>query len=152
MRPLLLSMALAAAVYGCGDSPHQSGKPSLAELVQALADEADLAIVDVSVPFERLTEAPAQLEAVGRALASGPSGVYVMRYTDDTLRETVHVFLVSESRRSYVRFSIAPEQEVASEQHDVRAAHFDEEKASLMLETPAGVITLTPQDVTPVGA
>lgn len=117
-----------------------------------MADEAGLEIIDVSVPFERLSQAPTQLKAVNRALKTGPSGVYVMRYADDTLRQTLHVFVIGESKQVYVKLSTSPEENFTQEHHDIDAARYEEKAQSLILDTSTGVVRLTPQDVTPAGA
>ena len=149
-------MILVASISACGDSLSVSETPSLMPSLdaslQTMADEAGLAIMDVSVPFERLTQAPARLKAVNRALETGPSGVYVMRYSDDTLRQTLHVFVIGDSQHVYVRLSTAPYEDLAREQHDINAARYEAETESLILDTPDGVVRLTPLDVTPVGA
>lgn len=145
-------MILLAAIGGCADPPGIAERPSLAGSLQAIADEAGLSITDVSVPFERLSQAPAQLKAVSRFLDEGPPGVYVMRYSDDTLRETFHVFVIGASKRVYVRLSSTPYEDVIRERRDILASRYEEAVTSLLLETPAGVLELAPQDVTPVGA
>ena len=152
MKLLLLAVIALAALGACGDSASVSKPPALDASLQAMADEAGLAIVDVSVPFERLAQAPAQLQAVNRALQTGPSGVYVMRYSDDTLRQTLHVFVINDSKRVYVKLTTAPGENAMKEQFDIHEARYEEKAKSLILDTPAGVVRLTPQDVTSVGA
>ena len=152
MKLLLPSMILMASITACGGSPNVAEKLSLDALLRSIADEAGLAIIDVSVPFERLARAPAQLKAVNRALQTGPSGVYVMRYADDTLRRTLHAFVIGESKQVYVRLSTAPDEDLVQEQHDIHASSYEENTESLILDTSGGVVRLTPQDVTPVGA
>jgi len=117
-----------------------------------MADKAGLAIMDVSVPFDRLAQAPIQLQAVNRALETGPPGVYVMRYSDDTLRQTLHVFVIDDATRVYASLTTAPLEDVVKEEFDILAAEYDEKTRSLILDTPAGIVRLTPEDVTPVGA
>ena len=117
-----------------------------------MADEAGLAIIDFSVPFERLVQAPTQLQAINRALQTGPPGVYVMRYSDDTLRHTLHVFVISNSKRVYVKLTTAPGENVMKEQFYIHGANYEETAESLILDTEGGVVRLTPQDVTSVGA
>ena len=117
-----------------------------------MADEAGLEIIDVSVPFERLLQAPTQLKAVNRALKTGPSGVYVMRYADDTLRQMLRVFVIDESKHVYIRLSKDPQDNFTQERHVIDAARYEEKTQSLILETPTGTVRLTPQDVTPAGA
>ena len=152
MRSLIFAMIALAALGACGDSASVSKPPTLDASLQAMADEAGLAIIDVSVPFERLAQAPTQLQAVHRALQSGPPGVYVMRYSDDTLRQTLHAFVIGKSKRVYVRLTTAPGEDVMKEQHYIRGASYEEKAKSLILDTESGVFSLTPQDVTPVGA
>ena len=145
-------MIAVAALSACGDLERDSRPPTLDTSLQALADEAGLAIMDASVPFERLAQAPAQLQAVNRALQTGPPGVYVMRYSDDTLRRTLHVFVIGDSERAYVKLTTAPGEDVMKEQFDIHGASYEEKTESLILDTQAGVVRLAPQDVTPVGA
>lgn len=149
--PLLVMIAL-AALGACGDSASVAKPPSLDALLQTMADEAGLVVVDVSVPFERLALAPVQLQAVNRALETGPPGAYVMRYSDDTLRQTFHVFVIGDSKRVYVRLTTAYQEDVVTVAFDILAVEYDEKTSSLILDTPAGIVRLTPQDVTPAGA
>lgn len=143
---------LIAGFSACGDAPSDATAPSLDASLHAIADESGLAIKDLSVPFDRLMEAPEQLQAVSRSLEHGSSGVYVMRSSDDTLRQTLHVFVINHPHRVYVRPSTAPYEDTMREQHDIHSARFDEEVKTLFLDTSAGVIRLTPLDVTSVGA
>lgn len=145
-------MILITAITACGDSPSAPKPSSLDAALQATADAEQLQITDISVPFERLAQAPAQLQTLNRAIEKGPAAVYVMRYFDDTLRHTLHVFVIGDTKRVYVRLSAAPYEDVTREQHDIHTARYEEKEKSLILETPAGVIRLGPQDVTPVGA
>ena len=147
--PLLL---LITTLGACGGSEGVSNEASLDAVLGSLADEAGLAIVDYSVAFERLAQAPAKLKAVDRVLNAGSSGVYVMRYADDTLRQTIHAFVIRESKRVYVKLTTAPFEALTQEQHDIQTARYDEKTEALVLDTPAGVVRLTAQDVTPVGA
>ena len=152
MRSLHLAMIALAALAACGDSASDSKPPTLDASLQAVADEAGLTITDVSVPFERLMQAPKKLQAVNRALQIGPPGVYVMRYSDDTLRHTLHVFVIANSKRVYVKLTTAPGENVVKEEFIIHGSNYEDNAESLILDTQAGVVRLTPQDVTPVGA
>ncbi len=152
MRSLHIAMIALAALAACGDASNDSQPPTLEASLQAIADEARLEIVDVSVPFERLVQAPVQLQAVSRALQAGSPGVYVMRYSDDTLRHTLHVFVIRDSQRVYITLTTVPGEGVTREQFDIHGASYDQTAESLVLDTEAGVVRLAPQDVTPVGA
>ena len=152
MRLLLPALILLATISACEDAPNDSKTHSLDTSLQTIADEAGLPVTDVSVPFERQLQAPAKLQLVNQALGAGPPGVYVMRYSDDTLRHTLHVFLIEDSKRVYFKLSTVPLEDVTREEHAIDSARYDEEANSLILDTPVDVIRLTPQDVTPVGA
>lgn len=149
---MFLSVLLVSAVSACGDRSEVLATESPNEVLQAIADDNGLAIRDVSVPFEQLVQAPNRLEGIGRALQGGPSAVYVMRYSDDTLRHILHVFVVDDSTRAYLKLSAVPGKKVRQERHDINAARFDEELQLLVLDTPSGEIRLSAEDVTPVGA
>ena len=152
LRSLLPAFVVLITLGACGDAPSVAKPPSVDGMLETMANEAGLAVVDVSVPFERFMQAPEQLQAVNRALQTGPPGAYVMRYSDDTLRHTRHVFLIEDSKRVYIRLSTAPLEDITREEHVIDSARYDDEENSLILDTPVGVIRLTPQDVTPVGA
>jgi len=136
----------------CGDSINTTEATSLDALVRTIAEEEELAIRDVSVPFERMAQASVQLQRMNQTIETGPDGVYVMRYTDDTLRHTLHVFVIKKTRRTYIMLSTRPYDDVSQQQYEVLASRYEEQTESLVLETNAGVVQLAPQDVTPVGA
>lgn len=108
--------------------------------------------MDISVPFERLAQAPKQLQAVSRASHEGPPAVYVMRYSDDTLRQTFHAFVIGDTEQTYVKLTTSPGKGVTQAQFDIHDASYDEASESLVLDTHAGLVRIRPQDVTPVGA
>ena len=148
---LLISTFLSVAA--CGVSEKGIAAASIDESLLELMSDTGLEVVDLSVPFERLMEAPEQLRIVDHALASGPPGLYVMRYYDDTLRHTLHVFGIHDSRRFYIELSSRyPDENVTRKEYDIRTATFDEPTNTLILETTVGPIRLTPTDVTSVGA
>lgn len=152
MKSRLLLMIAVAVLGACGESGTESRPPPLDAALRALADEVELSIKDVSVPFERQVQAPAQLQIVNRALQTGPPGIYVMRYSDDTLRQVLHVFVIGDSQRDYVKLTTVPGDDVVMQKSKIHSATYDEKAKSLILDTQTGVLTLTPQDVTPVGA
>lgn len=75
-----------------------------------------------------------------------------MRYFDDTLRHTMHVFVIGNSKRVYIMLTTAPGEGISKEQIEIQGASYEDKAESLVLATQVGVVTLTPQDVTPVGA
>lgn len=152
MKQLYLVIIALATAVACGDSSTDTKPQNLESSLQAIADEAALEVTDVSVPFERLLQAPEQLQTVHRAVQEGPPGLYVMRYSDDTLRQTLHVFVIDEDEQVYIKLTTVPGESVAKERFDIQDARYDEAKKALVLETRDGDIRLAPQDVTPVGA
>ncbi len=148
----LLIVGVLIALGACGDVAEVSKPPTLDASLQAIADESGLEIIDVSVPFERFAKAPAKLQAVNEALEVGPPGVYVMRYSDDTLRQTLHVFVIHDEAQSYVKLTSTPGEDITETRFVIQDARYDEASTSLVLETPASAVKLTPQDVTSAGA
>lgn len=152
MKQLYLVIIALTTAGACGDSSTDTKPQNLESSLQALADEAALEVTDISVPFERLLQAPEHLQTVHRALQEGPAGLYVMRYSDDTLRQTLHVFVIAKDEQVYIKLTIVPGESVAKERFDIQGARYDQAKKALVLETRDGDIRLAPQDVTPVGA
>ncbi len=125
---------------------------SLDDSLQEIASEATLTIIDLSVPFERFGEAPGRLRLIADALASGSPGIYVLRYHDDTLRHTLHIFSVRQESRTYIKLTSVPNEQLARIESAITFAEYDEPTKTLILHTQAGDIRLAPADITPVGA
>jgi len=117
-----------------------------------LSRASGLTIIDVSVPFERFAEAPAKLRQMADTLNNGPSGLYVMRYYDDTLRHTNHIFIVSESGSRYIAISSLPGERNVRQEYQVIGAEYDDHTKAMTMQTNRGDIRLTSADVTSVGA
>ncbi len=148
---LLISTLLSLAA--CGGSEKEIATASIDDSLLELMSDTGLEVVDLSVPFERLLEAPEQLRIVDHAIDHGPPpGLYVMRYYD-TLRHTLHVFGIHDSKRFYIELSSRyPDENVTRKEYDIRTATFDEPTGTLILETTVGPIRIAPADVTSVGA
>jgi len=125
---------------------------SLDDPVQEMATETGLAIIDLTVPFERFAEAPERLQRIADALVSGSSGLYVLRYHDDTLRHTQHIFVIHQKSNSYIELSSLPNEPRTRSESTINSAEYDEQTKTLILHTPAGDIRLTAMDITPTGA
>ncbi|MBT8089365.1 MAG: hypothetical protein KJO01_04090 [Gammaproteobacteria bacterium] len=160
MKPFICMLVLGAisASGACGrstgDAPavtRQATDP-VEESLQAIASETGLTIIDLSVPFDRFGDAPARLQRLAGALAGGSPGLYVLRYYDDTLRHTQHVFAVHEQGRTYIKLSSVPNGQASREEWSISSAEYDEPTKTLILHTQTGNIHLTPMDVTPAGA
>lgn len=117
-----------------------------------LSAESNLPLFDLSIPFDRLDEAPAGLKELASLLAEGVPGNFVMRYSDDTLKHVYHVFQNDGSGIRYITISSTAGNDATREEIDVSAIQYDELTSTLTLESPSGRIQLTPTDVTPVGA
>jgi len=120
----------------------------------ALSKETGLPIIDVSVPFERFAEAPGRLEAIADAFNNRTPGLFVMRYYDDTTRNTLHVFAISRSHSRYVVLSSVAGDPLARQDKgaDILGVEFDASINLLRIETDGGTVQLEVSDVTPVGA
>ena len=153
---LILGATCATGACGrsTGDAPAMTRQATdpVEESLQEIARETGLTIIDLSVPFERFGDAPARLQRLAGALANGSPGLYVLRYYDDTLRHTQHVFAVRQQSRTYIKLSSVPNEQPTREELSVSTAEYDEPTKTLILHTQTGIIRLTPTDVTPAGA
>lgn len=143
----VLVMVLSSA--GCSE---EAPEASVDDVLSQLARDSGLPVVDLSVPLDRFNQAPGALEQLAANLVERVPGIYVMRYYDDTLRSTAHIF---DCRREGIRYltvtSIAAGPFV-HEETVISEVAFDASTSTLTLTWDAGSVQLTPQDVTPVGA
>jgi hypothetical protein len=160
MKTIICVLILGAtcAIGACGrstsDAPavtRQATDP-IEESLQEISRETGLTIIDLSVPFERFADAPARLRRLAGALANGSPGLYVLRYYDDTLRHTQHVFAVHQQSTTYIKLSSILNERPTREELSVSSADYDDPTKTLILHTQAGNIRLTPTDITPAGA
>ena len=146
--------ASSACEQGVGDVPaivtpeNASADKPLLELSKVTG----LAIIDVSVPFERLREAPMRLRRIADALNNGSAGLYVMRYYDDSLQHTSHIFVIGESGTTYIEITSRVGEHPNRTEFDIINAAYDEQTNTLVLRTVNGDIRLSPANVTPMGA
>jgi len=160
MKTIICVLILGAtcAIGACGqstsDAPavtRQATDP-IEESLLEISRETGLTIIDLSVPFERFADAPARLRRLAGALANGSPGLYVLRYYDDTLRHTQHVFVVHQQSTTYIKLSSILNEQPTREELSVSSAEYDEPTKTLILHTQAGNIRLMPTDITPAGA
>jgi len=151
-------IGVTGAIGACGrsadDAPAVTSPAivSLDDSLQEIASETALTIIDLSVPFERFSEAPERLRRIADALASGSPGLYVLRYHDDTLRHTQHIFAIRQESSTYIKLTSIPYEQQTRIESEISSAEFNEPTKTLILHTQAGDIRLAPADITPVGA
>ena len=154
----LIALGAICAFGACGQSIDDAppvtrpATASIDESLQEIARETGLKIVDLSVPFERISEAPVRLRRIADTLADGSPGLYVLRYYDDTLRHTQHIFAIRQDKRTYIELTSFPNEKLTRVESIISSAEYDEPAKTLILHTHAGDIRLTPADITPVGA
>lgn len=154
----LLAAAAAGYIGACGeraDDPPGAAPPvivSLDDSLQEIASETGLAIIDLSVPFERFADAPDRLRRIADALAIESVGLYVLRYSDDTLRQTQHIFVIRRETQTYIKLTAIAFEELTRIESAISSAEYDEATNTLTLRTDAGEVRLTPTDITSVGA
>ncbi len=154
----VIILGATCAIGACGQSVDDApavtrpGTASMDKSLQEIARETDLEIVDLSVPFERFGEAPVRLRRIADTLANGSPGLYVLRYYDDTLRHTQHIFAIGQENRSYIKLTSLPNEQLTRVDSPISSAEYDESTKTLILHTHAGDIHVTPADITPVGA
>jgi hypothetical protein len=156
IRLTMLSMAVVlTACYQPTDS-ESADKRATTEIIddffRTIVSETGLAVVDISVPFERFVEAPTQLRRISSAVNNRSVGIYVMRYRDDTTRRTYHVFAVTQSGSTYIKLTELPTQHPIREEFQISSAAYDEQTKALVLRNDSADIRLTPAHVTPAGA
>ena len=154
----ILVVGAACAIGACersvDDAPAVtlSATGSLDGSLQEIASDTGLTIIDLSVPLDRFREAPERLRQIADALASGSPGLYVLRYYDDTIRHTHHIFAIHQESRTYITLTSVPNEQQSRTKSAISFAEYDEPTEALILHTQAGEIRLTPADITPAGA
>ncbi len=128
----ILALGATCAIGACGksidDAPSvtRPAAASIEDSLQEIARETGLTITDLSVPFDRFGDAPVQLRRTADVLSNGSPGLYVLRYYDDTLRHTQHIFVIHQQSRTYIKLNSFPNQQQTRVESAISSAEYDD--------------------------
>lgn len=148
----LTVLAIVLSAAACRPAPEDQAEATMEDVLSRLVQDSGLPLIDLSVPMDRFNQAPAALEQLAASLAQRNPAIYVMRYYDDTLRSTIHVFDCRPQGIRYLAGTSIAEGPLIREESVILGVEFDALTSTLTLTSDTGTFQLSPEDVTPVGA